>query len=112
MCYLATAANDSEFSAYSVLKRKYFYDVFGFVNFFFLFFVFFFLVFFFNELENPILFINFCKDRFKFDVMTMVHGLLLKARTLFHNHRFHFFYKVVKRGKQFPCIALKEPRTN
>lgn len=65
MCYLATAANDSEFSAYSVLKRKYFYDVFGFVYFFF-------LVFFVNELENPILYINFCKDRFKFDVMTMV----------------------------------------
>ena len=40
MCYLATAANNSEFSAYSVLKRKYFYDVFGFVYFFFLFFVF------------------------------------------------------------------------
>lgn len=111
MCYLATAANDSEFSANSVLKRKYFYDVFRFVYFFFSF-LFNFLVFFFNELENPILFINFCKDRFKFDVMTMVHGLLLKARTLFHNHRFHFFYKVVKRGKQFPCIALKEPRTN
>lgn len=74
MYYLATAANDSEFSAYSVLKRKDFYDVFGFVYFFFLFFVFvfFFLVFFVNELENPILYINFCKDRFKFDVMTMV----------------------------------------
>ena len=75
MCYLATAANDSEFSANSVLKRKYFYDVCRFVYFFFSF-LFNFLVFFFNELENPILFINFCKDRFKFDVMTMVHGLL------------------------------------
>lgn len=75
MCYLATAANDSEFSAYSVLKRKYFNDVFRFVYFFFSF-LFNFLVFFFNELENPILYINFSKDRFKFDVRTMDYSLL------------------------------------
>ena len=55
------------FSAYSVLKRKYFYDVFGFVFFFSVFYCFLF-----SELENPILYINFSKDRFKFDVMTIV----------------------------------------
>lgn len=64
MCYLATAANDSVLGLFR-FEKEIFLRCLRIC-------VFIFSCFLFNELENPILYINFSKDRFKFDVMTIV----------------------------------------
>lgn len=70
MCCLATAAENSVLGLFFFEKEiilRYLW-----ICVFFVFSLLFCFLSFFNEFENPILYINFSKDGFKFDVMIIV----------------------------------------